>query len=343
MMAAARSPNQIMALYARKKQKLSPLETEAEDVSSRSEPEHSIPLEAAPIRSYSTHPTYPFPIADLPVTSAVLRSGIVPTSAGKVMKKGDLDLVYFQPFVKAVTASMLYKHLLEELPWYKVLYLARGTTINTPRYTTVFGLDEAAVFEPCGEEEEKGAARSHVAVAGARVLSAMSKQPVPGNVYQKPPRPAPRCLRELKACVEEATKETYNFVLVNFYADGTHSISPHSDDESFLGHNPCVASLSLGGTRDFVMKHKTRKDVSTEKFALRSGDMVVMRGTTQANWLHSVPKRTGKTQTAAARINVTFRKCLNAKGSNNYSHYNVGSGPVHRFVNGSMVQCATTA
>jgi alkylated DNA repair dioxygenase AlkB len=333
MMAAARSPNQIMALYARKKQKLS--SPEPEPVAAQ-----SIPPEAAPIRSYSTHPTYPFPIADLPVTSAVLRSGIAPTSAGKVMKKGDLDLVYFQPFVKAATASMLYKHLLEELPWYKVLYLARGMTINTPRYTTVFGLDEAAVFEPCDEE---AAARSHVAVAGARVLSAMSKQPVPGNVYQKPPRPVPRCLRELKACVEEATKETYNFVLVNFYADGTHSISPHSDDESFLGHNPCGASLSLGGTRDFVMKHKTKKDVSTEKLALRSGDMVVMRGTTQANWLHSVPKRTGKTQTTAARINVTFRKCLNAKGSNNYSHYNVGSGPVHRFVNGSMVQSPTTA
>ena len=244
---------------------------------------------------------------------------------------------------------MLYKHLLEELPWYKVLYLARGMTINTPRYTTVFGLDESAIFQPPPDEDEDQAKLGnallptiHIPVAGSRVLSVISKQPVPGGVYQKPPRPIPRCLRELKTCVEQATNETYNFVLVNFYADGTHSISPHSDDESFLGHNPCVASLSLGGTRDFVMKHKTRKDVNTEKFTLRSGDMVVMRGTTQANWLHSIPKRTGKTQTTTARINVTFRKCINAKGSNNYSHYNVGSGPVHRFVNGSMVPTPTT-
>ena len=94
MMAAARSPNQIMAFYARKKQKLSSPEPEPVAV-------QSIPPEAAPIRSYSTHPTYPFPIADLPVTSAVLRSGIVPASAGKVMKKGDLDLVYFQPFCES--------------------------------------------------------------------------------------------------------------------------------------------------------------------------------------------------------------------------------------------------
>lgn len=341
-----------MEMFARKKQKMS----SSEPVAAQSVPPSvSLPAEAkeilgqvaetSPIRTFSTHPTYPFPIADLPTTSAALKLGLVPTSAGKAIKKGDLDLLYFQPFVKASMASMLYKQLLKELPWYKVMYLARGMTINTPRYTTVFGLDETAIFEASPEEhedDERSLPRTHIPVAGSRVLSAMSKQPVPGNVYQKPPRPIPRCLLELKACVERATDETYNFVLVNFYADGTHSISPHSDDESFLGHNPCVASLSLGGTRDFVMKHKTKKDVSAEKFALRSGDMVVMRGTTQANWLHSIPKRTGKTQTTSARINVTFRKAINAKGSNNYSHYNVGSGPLHRFVDGSMVQMPTS-
>lgn len=180
-----------------------------------------------------------------------------------------------------------------------------------------------------------------MAVAGTKILSAATRQPVPSSLYQKPPRPIPRCLQELKETVERATGETYNFVLCNFYADGTHSISPHSDDESFLGPNPCIASLSLGGTRDFVMKHKTRKDVSAEKFALRSGDMVVMRGTTQANWLHSIPKRTGKTQSSMPRINVTFRKAMNVKGSNNYSHYNVGSGPLHRYVAGRMVQISS--
>ncbi|KAG0614063.1 hypothetical protein M758_6G148700 [Ceratodon purpureus] len=349
MMAAARSPNQIMAMYARKKQKLSSPEPAAAESIPASVP---LPAEAKeilgqaaettrPVRTYSTHPTYPFPIADLPITSAALQAGLAPTSAGKVIKKGDLDLLYFQPFIKSPTANLLYKHLLEELPWYKVMYLARGMTINTPRFTTVFGLDETAFFDPAPNEHEDEAG-THIPVAGSRVMSAISKQPVPGNVYQKPPRPIPRCLQELKGFVEQATNETYNFILVNFYADGTHSISPHSDDESFLGHNPCVASLSLGGTRDFVMKHKTKKDLGSEKFALRSGDMVVMRGTTQANWLHSIPKRTGKTQTTMARINVTFRKCINAKGSNNYSHYNVGSGPVHRFVNGSMVQSSTT-
>lgn len=307
VMATARSPNTIMAMYARKKQKVT--------AQSEAQVEEAKLGEVGDIetQTYSTHPTYPFPIANLPSLQ------LTASSTPRVIKKGDLDLLYYHPFFKDATAKTLYTHLLESLPWYKVMYLARGMTINTPRYTTVFGLDETAIWD------------------GDRVLSAMSKQPVPSNVYQKPPRPIPGCLQELKECVEQATGESFNFVLVNFYADGTHSISPHSDDESFLGPNPCVASLSLGGNRDFIMKHKTKKDVSGEKFLLQNGDMVVMRGTTMANWLHSVPKRVGKTQSTSARVNVTFRRAINAKGSNNYSHYNVGSGPVHRFVQGSMV------
>lgn len=356
MMASAWGTNQIMALYSRKKQKMSSPErtvqvSVSQPLSAVGKQNLGHTLAETPVRTYSTHPTYPFPIADLHPSGGLLHSESILTSAGKVIKKGDLDLLYFQAFIKAPMANMLYKHLLHELPWYKVMYIARGMTINTPRYTTVFGIDETAVFEALsdeeggesvGDDEEKKHIRTHIPVAGPRVLSAISKQPVPENVYHKPPRPIPRCLQELKRCVEQATDEYYNFVLVNFYADGTHSISPHSDDESFLGTNPCIASLSLGGTRDFVMKHKTRKDVNSEKFALRSGDMVVMRGTTQANWFHSIPKRTGKTQATAPRINVTFRKCINAKGSNNYSHYNVGSGPIHRFVNGAMMEQTIT-
>lgn len=354
MSSITRGSNPIMAMYSRrKKQKVSlpepaAAESSSSPICSSSDAMREVEYQQGG-RSYSTHPTYPFPVADLP--SGFFPAGIVYASAGKSIKKGDLDLLYFQPFVKAPTANKLYKHLLEELPWYKVVYMARGMTINTPRYTTVFGLDATAVFEPppeivkassdgqsgvCSEHLQEACA--HLPVAGSKILSAVTKQPLPPGLYQKSPRPIPRCLEDLKTFVEKATGETYNFVLCNFYADGTHSISPHSDDESFLGPNPCIASLSLGGTRDFVMKHKTKKDVSTEKFPLRSGDMIVMRGSTQANWLHSIPKRTGKTQTSMPRINVTFRKAMVVKGSNNYSHYNVGSGPVHRFVDDQMVE-----
>lgn len=67
------------------------------------------------------------------------------------------------------------------------------------------------------------------------------------------------------------------------------------------------------------------------KLQLGSGDMVLMRGATQKNWLHSIPKRTGKGQDGGGRINITFRKAVVRGGTENYYRYNVGSGPVYRW------------
>lgn len=157
IMATAWNINPIMLMYSRKKQKVSPhLEIKDRAVDAHQEEEENASV--ALITSCSTHATYPFPIADLRTPGALQGTTAEEAGAGKRIKKGDLDLLYFQPFVKAPAASMLYKHLLEELPWYKITYLARGLTINTPRYTTVFGLDESAFFEapPSSEEANEG-------------------------------------------------------------------------------------------------------------------------------------------------------------------------------------------
>ncbi|KAK4683427.1 hypothetical protein P7C73_g6840, partial [Tremellales sp. Uapishka_1] len=134
--------------------------------------------------------------------------------------------------------------------------------------------------------------------------------------------------------VEKVTSETYNFTLVNYYASGTDSISYHSDGEAFLPPEPCIASLSLGGTRDFMLRHKAHKQLGlpVEKFILGDGDMVVMRGRTQREWEHAIPKRAK----ADGRINVTFRKAVKAGGTENYYRYNVGQGPVYRWRGGKM-------
>ena len=122
---------------------------------------------------------------------------------------------------------------------------------------------------------------------------------------------------------------------------------------SFLGPLPCIASLSLGSNRDFLMKHKTDRTTPQEKWSLASGDMVVMRGKTQSKWLHSIPKRahaTGKRlfdrlallsvydALHVGRMNLTFRRAMTVGGTNNYYHYNVGTGPVHRWRQGQMVE-----
>lgn len=127
---------------------------------------------------------------------------------------------------------------------------------------------------------------------------------------------------------------------MNYYASGSDSISFHSDDERFLGPDPAIASFSLGARRDFLMKHKPpppgtsnapAKEAKPLKLPLGSGDMILMRGRTQSNWLHSIPKRTGKNQEDGGRINITFRRAMVKGGTENYYNYNVGTGPVYRW------------
>jgi len=58
-----------------------------------------------------------------------------------------------------------------------------------------------------------------------------------------------------------------------------------------------------------------------------------MKGETQGKWEHSIPK----TKNAQPRINITFRKVLIHKGTDNYYHYNVGEGiEEYGVVNGKM-------
>lgn len=86
------------------------------------------------------------------------------------------------------------------------------------------------------------------------------------------------------------------------------------------------------------MKHKPippgaeAKPISDKplKIPLGSGDMVLMRGKTQANWLHSIPKRKGG-EPEKGRINITFRKAMVKGGTENYYRYNIGEGGVWKW------------
>jgi alkylated DNA repair dioxygenase AlkB len=96
----------------------------------------------------------------------------------------------------------------------------------------------------------------------------------------------------------------FNSVLANLYRDGRDSMGWHSDDEPELGAQPVIASLSLGSTRRFVLKH--RRDPS-RKFALElpHGSLLLMRGATQANYRHALPRTA---RPVGPRINLTFRR-----------------------------------
>lgn len=110
-------------------------------------------------------------------------------------------------------------------------------------------------------------------------------------------------LFKLKTIVEKFTKETYNSCLLNLYHDGNEGMAWHSDDEKELKKEGCIASLSFGAERRFLFKHRNTK----EKIAvfLENGSLLVMKGSTQAHWLHSIPK---SKKIQHGRINLTFRQ-----------------------------------
>ena len=114
-------------------------------------------------------------------------------------------------------------------------------------------------------------------------------------------------LLEIKKHVEQYIKFQFNSVLLNEYPNGKVGMGWHSDDERELGKDPIIASLSFGANRDFIFKHKIDKSIENIKIHLKSGSLLVMLGSTQHHWKHSLPKRL---KVREPRINLTFRKIL---------------------------------
>jgi alkylated DNA repair dioxygenase AlkB len=109
----------------------------------------------------------------------------------------------------------------------------------------------------------------------------------------------------LKSLVERHTATKFNSCLLNLYHNGTEGMAWHSDDEKSLGKDSSIASLSFGATRKFSFKHKRTKE--TLSLMLESGSLLLMKGATQTNWLHSLPK---STLVKHPRINLTFRNMI---------------------------------
>lgn len=110
----------------------------------------------------------------------------------------------------------------------------------------------------------------------------------------------------LKTKIESLLGHPFNSVLMNLYRDGADSMGWHSDDETELGKNPAIASLSLGQQRRFLLRRKDNRQERVE-FLLAHGSLILMAGPLQHFWQHSVP-RTQKP--CNSRINLTFRKVV---------------------------------
>ncbi len=112
-------------------------------------------------------------------------------------------------------------------------------------------------------------------------------------------------IKKLKSKIEKIVNQNFNSVLLNLYYDGSQGMGWHSDDESTLGSQPMIASLSLGATRRFDLKHKQTKE--TKHINLESGQLIVMSQKSQSHWKHQIPKQL---KIKEPRINLTFRRLI---------------------------------
>jgi alkylated DNA repair dioxygenase AlkB len=182
----------------------------------------------------------------------------------------DGDAVFHPAFFPPAVADRLFAELRGTSAWRQDTVRLFGRAVPLPRLTAWHG--------------DPGAAYAY---------SGILNVPVPWT-------PA---LLDVKRAVEPVCGVAFNGVLLNRYRTGRDGVSWHSDDEPEFGDDPVIASVSFGGTRIFQLRHKTRPNPRAA-VELTHGSLLVMRGGTQRNWVHRVPKTA---KLVAERINLTFR------------------------------------
>ncbi|EDY20682.1 2OG-Fe(II) oxygenase [Chthoniobacter flavus Ellin428] len=206
----------------------------------------------------------PFPDTDAPPGSELF--GPDPTAN---LLPGDGIVNYYGPILSVKDADRYFAALLADVPWKSDEVVIFGKRIETARKVAWFG-DSAYGY----------------------TYSGTTRHALPWNAE----------LRALKQLIEQTSGAIYNSCLLNLYHDGSEGMSWHSDDEKELARDAAIASLSLGAERKFSFKHK--RTSATTSVTLEHGALLVMRGTTQTHWLHSLPK---SKKVTAPRINLTFR------------------------------------
>lgn len=117
----------------------------------------------------------------------------------------------------------------------------------------------------------------------------------------------PEWFKPLLDQVNEACKTDFNGCLLNLYRHGDDRMGWHADDEPEIDQGAPIASLSLGATRDFQLRHRSTSHIKIS-LPLADGDLLVMYPGCQSRWMHSVPQRR---KVQSTRINLTFRRFQN--------------------------------
>ncbi|CAN0890946.1 DNA oxidative demethylase ALKBH2 [Linum grandiflorum] len=228
------------------------------------------------------------------------------TTTTTAAKKQTLDLgngseiIYLPRFLPFDESWKFFDYLDTRIPWTRPTVRVFGRSCLQPR-------------ETC-----------YVASPGLPELIYSGYKPIACSWDDYPP------LKDILDAVHKALPGSkFNSLLLNRYKGGSDNVGWHADDEKLYGPTPEIASVSFGCEREFLLKKRpsksskaygTPEDEPVKKrlkksespddhhsFRLKHGSLLVMRGYTQRDWLHSVPKRA---KVEATRINLTFRLVL---------------------------------
>ncbi|EKO3955374.1 alpha-ketoglutarate-dependent dioxygenase AlkB [Vibrio fluvialis] len=179
----------------------------------------------------------------------------------------DGKLLWVEHFLTPTQADHAFSVLTQELDWQQEAITLFGKSVLQPRLQAWYG-DKAYTY------------------------SGLTMQPKTWTPM----------LADLKQRCELLAGQAFNSVLANLYRDGQDSMGWHQDNEPELGQQPVIASLSLGETRRFVLRHLHSKEKL--ELPLSHGSLLIMAGNTQHLWQHCVPKTV---RALEPRINLTFR------------------------------------
>lgn len=112
-------------------------------------------------------------------------------------------------------------------------------------------------------------------------------------------------LLDIRLHVEKLTGHHFNSVLLTCYRNGDDHVGWHADNETELGDQPVIASLSLGSRRHFHFRRNDGQDEGS--IELHPGDLILMQPEFQQQWQHAVLAATDVQQ---ARLNLTFRQVV---------------------------------
>ncbi|KAA1251570.1 alpha-ketoglutarate-dependent dioxygenase AlkB [Mycobacterium simiae] len=121
---------------------------------------------------------------------------------------------------------------------------------------------------------------------------------------EAPPHPQlARIRRRLNDIYGGELGEPFTTVGLCWYRDGSDSVAWHGDTIGRSStQDTMVAIVSLGATRIFAMR--PRGGGASLRFPMAHGDLLVMGGSCQRTWEHSVPKTSTPT---GPRVSIQFR------------------------------------